>query len=61
MKKNILLSKTFWLNIVFALAPAFSDSVQAAVQEHTVTFGIVWGALAVLVRMVTKDKVVLLD
>lgn len=59
--KKAYLSKTFWLGLVTAIAPAMSVSVQALIQEHTVTFGLVWGAVAIVLRLVTKEKVVLLD
>ena len=60
-EKKLWLSKTFWLGIITAVAPALSADVQALIQEHTVTFGILWGAASVILRLVTKDKVKLLD
>jgi len=59
MKKSILLSKTFYIGVVTALAPLF-PAIKPFLTEHLGTIGMVWGALIVVVRLVTKDKVVLL-
>lgn len=60
-KKNVLRSKTFWLNLLVALAPLVSNHVEARVAEYTPQFTLIWGAMNILLRLVTKDKVVLLD
>jgi hypothetical protein len=60
MKKNILKSKTFYLGLVSALAPLF-PSVGAFVSENVGTVSMVWGTLAIALRFITKDKVVLID
>lgn len=55
-RKNILKSKTFWMNIFMAVMPFFSTDVQSHVPE----FSALWAVLAIVLRMVTKEKVVLL-
>jgi len=60
-KKKLYLSKTFYFGVITALLPIMSDSAQAFVSEHTATVGILWGALTVVLRMVTKDKVTLTE
>ena len=60
MKKSVLKSKTFWFGLASALAPlipAIGDFIAA----NSAQVGMVWGAATIILRMVTKDKVVLLD
>ena len=60
MNKNILASKTFWFGLLTALAPLL-PVVDQFLKEYTVQFSMVWGAMAIVLRMVTKEKVVLID
>ena len=57
-KKNVLKSRTFWFGILTAVAPLF-PSVQSFIQENTLMMTSLWSALAIALRMITKDKVVL--
>lgn len=60
-KKKIWLSKTFYLGVITAVAPLFSEGIQNLIRENLVTFGILWGAATVVLRLVTKDKVTLIN
>jgi hypothetical protein len=60
VNKSVFLSKTFYFGLLTAVAPLF-PSVQVWVSENVATVGMLWGALSVILRMVTKDKVVLKD
>jgi len=60
MQKSVLKSKTFYLNLMMALAPLL-PVIDNLVQNHLQTFAMVWGAVAILLRFITKDKVVLID
>jgi len=59
-KKSVLMSKTFYFGLLTALAPLI-PAVNTIVSEHAASVSMVWGALAIVLRMVTKDKVVLVD
>lgn len=58
--KKIFLSKTFWMGLITAIVPMF-PSAQEFVVANIASVSMVWGALAIVLRMVTKDKVVLID
>ena len=60
MNKSILKSKTFYFGLLTAVSGLF-PSVGAFMAENSGSVTLVWGALAVILRMVTKDKIVLLD
>jgi hypothetical protein len=60
MKKNVLKSKTFWFGILTAFSPLI-PSVGKFLSENTAQIGMVWGAVSIVLRMVTKDKIVLID
>ena len=60
VNKSLFLSKTFYFGLVTAIAPLFPP-VQAWVSANVETVGLIWSALAIVLRMVTKEKVVLLD
>lgn len=58
--KLVLKSKTFWFGLVTALAPLLPQ-VESFMAENAAQVSMVWGAMAIILRMVTKDKVVLVD
>lgn len=58
MEKSVLKSKTFYFGLITAVAPLF-PAVGAWMAANTDTIGLLWGALAIVLRLVTKDKVVL--
>ena len=58
--KSILKSKTFWFGIITAVAPLFPP-VEKFVTENVVMMSSLWAALAIVLRMVTKDKIILVD
>jgi len=60
IKKNVLMSKTFWFGLMTALAPLVPQ-VGAVVSENAATVSMLWGAMAIVLRFVTKDKVVLVE
>jgi hypothetical protein len=58
MNKSLLKSKTFYFGVITAVLPLwpaagewFSANIEAA--------GVIWGVLAAGLRLITKDKVVL--
>ena len=60
MKKKFYLSKSFW----FAIATVFSTavpSVESFLKENPTLFTVGWGLVAGVLRMVTKDKLVLTE
>ena len=59
MNKNVLASKTFWFGLISALAPLV-PSVGAFVGNNPELVASIWGGLAIVLRLVTKDKVKLL-
>lgn len=61
MKKSVFKSKTFWFGLITAIVPALSPSAQKFVAENTVMLSSLWGLAAIILRMVTKEKVVLID
>jgi len=58
MNKHILASKTFWFGIVSAFAPLYPP-IETYLQGHAVEIGMLWGSISIILRYVTKDKVVL--
>ena len=61
MKKKIWISRGFWFGVITMILPAVSTQAEALIQEHTATYNMLWGALVILLRMVTKDAVKLID
>lgn len=60
LQKNVLKSKTFYFGLLTALAPLV-PAVGTFLSENSGQISMVWGALAILLRLVTKEKVVLID
>lgn len=58
--KSVLKSKTFWLNLVFALAPLVPGA-GLFVQENLAGFALLWGALGIVLRLLSKDRVILVE
>lgn len=59
MNKSILLSKTFYFGLLTAIAPLI-PVLNDYIHSHMEVLVSAWGALTVILRYVTKDKVVLL-
>jgi hypothetical protein len=59
MNKSVFLSKTFYFGLITAIAPLF-PGVSEWVAANVETVGIIWSAIAIGLRLVTKDRVVLL-
>lgn len=59
MQKNILLSKTFWLNLLLALSPLL-PGVGEWLASHMELVASIWGGLNIVLRLISKDKVTLL-
>jgi hypothetical protein len=60
MNKAFWKSKTFWVNLAGLVGMAV-PSVQAFVTENASQIGMVWSALNIVLRAVTKDKIVLTE
>lgn len=57
--KNILKSKTFWFNLAMAVSP-FVPAVGEWLKGNEATFTMIWGTLSIALRLITKEKVVLI-
>ena len=60
MQKHVFASKTFWFSVLTALAPLF-PGVGSFIASNVEAIGMVWGALAIVLRFLTKEKVVLIQ
>lgn len=60
MNKSILKSKTFWMQVLGVIAMLF-PVVQEKVLAHPELIASVWGGLNIILRYITKDRVVLVD
>lgn len=60
MNKSVFKSKTFYFGLLTAIAPLF-PVVGTFLAENAQATGLIWGAVAMVLRMVTKDKVVLVN
>ena len=60
MNKSILKSKTFYFGLATALAPLF-PGVGEFLAKNAEAVSMVWGAVAIVLRYVTKEKVVLVE
>lgn len=58
MKKGFWKSKTFWFGAL-TFVGSFIPSVQAFASENVQSIAMVWSSLALVLRFVTKDKLVL--
>lgn len=56
--KSIVLSKTFWLNLLFIIA-AFFPQVNTWIADNVQTTASVWGALNILLRFATNGRITL--
>ena len=59
MEKSVLLSKTFWFGVATAFAPLV-PSVGTWIASNVELAASLWGGLTILLRYITKDKVILL-
>lgn len=53
--KSFLLSKTFWLN-GFAMLALAVPATSGFIQEYFTEFGMGWGLINLVLRMISKDK-----
>ena len=60
MNKSALKSKTMWFGLATALAPLF-PSFGAFMADNAAMLVSAWGIMAMILRMVTKDKIILLE
>lgn len=67
MVKNWYLSKTIWLNLIGGICVALAailpgaNSVQQWLVDNAALLGGAWSVLGVILRLISKDKVVLVD
>lgn len=59
LEKSVLLSKTFWCGLLMAASPLI-PSVGAWMNSNGALVASIWGGVTIALRLVTKDKVVLL-
>ena len=60
MKKPIY-SKTLWFNLVMALFAIAWPSAQDYIAAHPAMVGVFWSGINMLLRLITKDKIVLVE
>lgn len=60
LKKNVLKSKTFWFGLLTAIAPIV-PTVGTFLTENASQISMIWGAMAIVLRLVTKEKIVLIE
>lgn len=53
------LSKTLWVNMIMALAALFWPAVGDAIASHPEVAAVVWAAVNMLLRWITKDRLIL--
>jgi len=56
MEKSVVQSKTLWVNLILAIA-AFIPSIKEVINEDVLLQ--IFAAINIMLRLVTKDKVVL--
>jgi hypothetical protein len=56
MEKSVVQSKTLWVNLILAIA-AFIPSIKEVISEDVLLQ--IFAAINIMLRLVTKDKVVL--
>lgn len=59
--KKFYLSKTFWFSTLTFVGTWFVPAIKEFMASNPETFGTVWSLLALGLRAVTKDKLVLSD
>lgn len=60
MNKSVFKSKTFYFGLLTAIAPLF-PVVEAYLGSNAASLSMLWGAVSIVLRFVTKEKVVLID
>lgn len=60
MKKSVLKSKTFWMQVLLVLG-MLVPAIQENVVNNPELFASIWGGLSVALRFITKDKIFLVD
>lgn len=60
-KKTIWKSKTFWANLIMAIMPLVSNHVEMRLEEFMPQFTMLWGAVNIGLRLITKDRVILVE
>jgi len=53
--KNVLVSKTLWVNLLMAIA-AFFPSVNVWIGAHPDVFALGFSVINMILRMISKDK-----
>lgn len=65
--KNVVVSKTIWLNVIMGIIVAVlpvvpgAEAIKLFVESNIAMIGMVWSVLGIIVRLVTKSKVTLVD
>ena len=60
INKSVFKSKTFYFGLLTAIAPLLPQ-VELWLEENTGAVGMIWGSATILLRLVTKNKVVLVE
>jgi hypothetical protein len=58
--KKVYLSKTFWFGVATALMPLIPGATEWLAANLQLV-GLIWGGLTVLLRVITKDRVTLVE
>ena len=59
VKKSVLLSKTFWFNLMMALSPLLPGAAEF-LTENTQVVAIGWSIINMILRKVSKSEIKLL-
>ena len=59
IKKNVLLSKTFWFNLMMALSPLIPGTAEF-LTENTQVVAIGWSIVNMILRKVSKSEIKIL-
>ena len=57
--KKFWLSKTFWMNLIVPICAFFVPGVAEWIVAHPKEVAMIWGGLNIILRFVTKTKVVI--
>lgn len=60
-KKNPLLSKTLWTNLIMAIGALFIPAVNEWMSQNVEMVALIWSGINMVLRLVTKQKLGLLD
>ena len=58
-EKRFWLSKTFWMNLILPILAFFVPTVSDWIVAHPKETALIWGGINIILRFITKGKVVI--